>query len=168
MQRDAILSLLRERILAFAASRLRSAAAEDLAQETMLLLHEKYGHLDRLEDLLPVAFRIVRFKMAAHLRKRARRGEAGAVDVTEVALASPDPDPEEEAVAAETREALRAALAELGERCRELLRLKLAGRTFAEIREHFGAASVNTVYTWDLRCRNQLKASLHHILGDRP
>ncbi len=50
--REEILEKLRERIVGFAASRLQRDAAEDLAQEVLILLHQKYGHLDLLEDLL--------------------------------------------------------------------------------------------------------------------
>ena len=39
--REAILLKLRERIVAFAASRIQRDAAEDLAQEVLILLHEK-------------------------------------------------------------------------------------------------------------------------------
>lgn len=165
MRREEILTQMRERILAFAASRIGSAAAEDLAQETMLVLHEKYAHLEQTEDLLPLAFRIMRYKLAAHVRKRNRRGEDRAADAGAVQLPAPGLDPEQAAVAAESRAALLRAFASLGERCRELLRLKLAGHGFEHIRRHFGAASINTVYTWDLRCRNQLKQSLRHIWG---
>jgi RNA polymerase sigma-70 factor, ECF subfamily len=165
MEREQILSQLRERMAAFAASRIESGAAEDLAQETMLLLHQKYGHVEAMEELLPLAFRIMRFKLAAHVRKRNRRGEDRAADITETPAADPGPGPEDALLAAETRAVLLKAFAALGERCRELLRLKLAGRGFEEIRQHFGAASINTVYTWDLRCRNQLKQSLRHMWG---
>ena len=41
-------------------------------------------------------------------------------------------------------------------RCREVFRLKLQGKSFGEIQEILGAKSVNTVYTWDFRCRQQL------------
>ena len=58
VDRAAILSRLRERMVAFAASRSAGAHAEDLAQEVLVLIHEKYAHLDRLEDLLPLAFQI--------------------------------------------------------------------------------------------------------------
>ena len=44
----------------------------------------------------------------------------------------------------------------MGERCQELFRHKLQGRTFAEIQELMGADALNTVYTWDHRCRKQL------------
>jgi RNA polymerase sigma-70 factor (ECF subfamily) len=48
VQRDEILSSLRERIVGFAASRMGRDSAEDLAQEVLILLHEKYAHVDRL------------------------------------------------------------------------------------------------------------------------
>jgi RNA polymerase sigma-70 factor (ECF subfamily) len=49
-----------------------------------------------------------------------------------------------------------AAIGALGERCRKLLALKLEGRSFAEIQAAFGVSSINTIYTWDFRCRQQL------------
>ena len=51
MERDEILARLRERIVAFAASHLAREAAEDLAQEVLMLLHEKYAHLERMFTL---------------------------------------------------------------------------------------------------------------------
>jgi RNA polymerase sigma-70 factor (ECF subfamily) len=82
--RDEILRKLRERMVGFAASRMQRDAAEDLAQEVLILLHEKYGHLDRLEDLLPLALKIIRFKLLAYCRKARRHGEYGQVSVDEV------------------------------------------------------------------------------------
>src|ERR1035438_7271250 len=151
---------LRERMVAFAASRYAGAHAEDLAQEVLVLLHEKYGHLNRLEDLLPLAFQILRFKLAAHRRKAARRGEYDAVDVDVFPPVSDAPD---QAMVLERKELLAKLLggiARMGERCRELFRFKLKGRSFPEIQGLMGAASLNTVYTWDHRCRKQLLESL--------
>ena len=45
--------------------------------------------------------------------------------------------------------------ARLGERCRELFRLKLEGYTFPEIQKRLEVAALNTLYTWDFRCRKQ-------------
>ena len=53
-------------------------------------------------------------------------------------------------------ERLTQAVGQLGERCRELLRLKLQGKNFGEIQKRMGAQSINTVYTWDYRCRKHL------------
>jgi RNA polymerase sigma-70 factor (ECF subfamily) len=44
----------------------------------------------------------------------------------------------------------------MGERCRQLFRLKLEGKSFPEIRELLGVKSINTIYTWDFRCRREL------------
>ena len=53
-------------------------------------------------------------------------------------------------------ERLANAVGQLGERCREMIRLKLQGRTFPEIQKILGAGAINTVYTWDHRCRKHL------------
>lgn len=158
--RAAILARLRERIVAFAASRYAGAHAEDLAQEVLMLLHEKYGHLDRSEDLLPLAFQILRFKLAAHRRKAARRGEFDSVDVDQFPPASDEPDPATVLERKELLAKLLGGIARMGERCRELFRLKLQGRSFAEIQGLMGATTLNTVYTWDHRCRKQLLEAL--------
>jgi RNA polymerase sigma-70 factor (ECF subfamily) len=156
--REQVLSRLRERIVAFAASRLSRDVAEDLAQEVLLLIHEKYGEVERLEELVPLCLRIVRYKMMDFHRKAGRRGERTQRPLDSVPLADPEPGPEALAARQEIGERLAAAVKRLGPRCKELLRLKLAGRTFSEIQVVLGAASINTVYTWDHRCRERLLA----------
>jgi RNA polymerase sigma-70 factor (ECF subfamily) len=158
--RGEVLARLRERIVAFAASRYAGSHAEDLAQEVLVLIHEKYGHLERLEDLVPLAFQILRFKLAAHRRKAARRGEFDAVDVDVFPPPSDAPDPAAVLERKELLARLMGGISRMGERCRELFRLKLQGRSFPEIQGLLGAASLNTVYTWDHRCRKQLLDSL--------
>jgi len=160
MSRDEILDRLRERIVAYAASRIQSDAAQDIAQDVLIVIHEKYGHLDRLEDLLPLAFEILRFKMGASRRKAVRRGEYNRVSVEDIQLPDPGLDPAEDAERREMRERLIEAVGKLGERCRRIMTLKLEGKNFIEIQKIMGAASVNTVYTWDFRCRKQLLESM--------
>jgi len=158
--REEILRKLRERIVGFAASRMQRDAAEDLAQEVLILLHDKYAGLDRLEDLLPLSLKIVRFKMLAHRRKARRHGEFTQVSTDEIQM----PDGRTDALTAleqrEARESLIAAVAGMGERCRKLLALKVEGKSFAEIQAVFGVGSINTIYTWDFRCRQQLAERL--------
>jgi RNA polymerase sigma-70 factor (ECF subfamily) len=156
VNREEILGRLRERIVGFAASRMGRDTAEDLAQEVLLLLEEKYPHVTELGELLPLSLRIVRFKMAGARRKSVRRGEMGQVSIDDLQIASLSASPEEQVRRQESVDRLTAAVRKLGERCRELFRLKLLGRSFAEIQEHFGAASINTIYTWDARCRKNL------------
>jgi RNA polymerase sigma-70 factor (ECF subfamily) len=119
-------------------------------------LEEKYSHVTELAELLPLSLQIVRFKMAGARRKSVRRGEFSQVPADELQLISSSLTPEEQAQRQQSVERLTAAVQKLGERCRDLFRLKLLGRSFAEIQEHFGAASINTVYTWDARCRKNL------------
>ncbi len=122
----------------------------------MLLLHEKYSHVERMEELFPLCLRILRFKLAAFRRKAYRHGEYNQVPAEEAALADGNPDPETRAERREFAQRLEAAVRRLPSRCKELLRLKLEGKTFAEIQKTFGAKSINTIYTWDFRCRRHL------------
>src|SRR6185503_16558507 len=132
--RDQILELLRERILRFAASRV-AGGAEDIAQEVLLLLHEKYPALERAEDLLPLSLEIARFKILAARRKTIRRGENTQVSVDDLPLAGGGPDPFEQAARRERLDRLEAALKALGDRCRAIFRLKLQGLSFIDIQK---------------------------------
>ena len=58
-----------------------------------MLLHEKYAHLERVEDLLPLSLQIVRFKIMSLRRKTARHGEYTQVSVTDIPLPDPDASP---------------------------------------------------------------------------
>jgi RNA polymerase sigma-70 factor (ECF subfamily) len=160
MERDEILCRLRERIVGFAASHLSRDNAEDLAQEVMLLLHTKYGEVNELGDLVPLALRIARFKIAASWRKSRRRGEDRQTSVEETVLPDPGMSPSDLAERKEMLERLAAALRQLSGRCRELFRLKLQGKSFGEIQQILEVRSINTIYTWDSRCRKQLLEKL--------
>ena len=121
-----------------------------------MLLHEKYTHLDRAEDLLPLSLQIVRYKIMSARRKAARRGEYNAVSIADIPLPDLDADPATRFERKEMLDRLAAAMEKLGGRCRELMRLKLQGRSYPEIQKIMGAASLNTIYTWDHRCRKNL------------
>jgi RNA polymerase sigma-70 factor (ECF subfamily) len=156
VEREEVLAKLRERIVLFAASHLSKDVAEDLAQEVLMLLHEKYAHLDRPEDLLPLSLQIVRFKIMSLRRKSVRRGEYTQVSITDIPLPDLDANPADALERKEMLERLTRAIGQLGERCRELIRLKLQGKSFPEIQKIMGVAAINTVYTWDHRCRKNL------------
>ena len=156
MDRELILASLRERILAFATLRVSRAQAEDLTQEVLVVLHEKYPNVMELTELVPLAFQIVRFKMLDAHRKSIRRGEYNQESVEDLPLADPGDDPATQLDQKQRVDRLLAAMAQLGERCRELFKWKLEGNSFLEIQKLMGQSSINTIYTWDLRCRKQL------------
>ena len=156
MHRDDILISLRERILAFATSRVSRDLAEDLTQEVLVVLQEKYARVTELTELVPLAFQVLRFKMLDAHRKSLRRGEYHQESVDELPLANPGDDPATQLDQKQRVDRLLAAVAQLGDRCRDLFRWKLEGNSFPEIQRLMQQPSINTIYTWDLRCRKQL------------
>jgi len=121
-----------------------------------MLIETKYPHVEKMDELVPLAFKILRFKMSDFRRKALRRGEFNPVSVDDAPLTDTAADPYEEYRRRQLQERLDAALQKLEGRCREIFRMKLEGRSFAEIQKQLGAATINTVYTWDSRCRKSL------------
>ncbi len=121
-----------------------------------MVIHEKYAHLDALEDLLPVALQTTRFKMMAVRRKQVRHGEFTATSIDDLPLSDGRPSQAHEFDQKQQRERLARAIEGLGDRCRQILKWKLAGKGFAEMQVLLDVASINTIYTWDHRCRKQL------------
>jgi len=160
VEENPILEKLRERIRRFAASKVSREAAEDIAQDVLLVLHEKYNSVDRPEELIPLSIQIARLKILGARRKGIRRGEHTQVSVDDLPLASAEEDPFEQTARREELDRLESALRELGDRCRELFRLKLEGLTFPEIQKRLKVDSLNTLYTWDFRCRKQLQEKM--------
>jgi RNA polymerase sigma-70 factor (ECF subfamily) len=156
MERGQILMQLRERIVAFAAYHYARDFAEDVAQEVLLILEEKYGHVTAIEELLPLSLQIARYRLLGVRRKAARRGEFSQVSVDNLPLPDTGPDPLTDLERRERAERLKRALAQVGERCKEIFRYKLDGRSFPEIQALMGLKSINTIYTWDFRCRKHL------------
>ena len=139
MDRDKILASLRERILAFATLRVARAQAEDLTQEVLVVLHEKYVHVTGLTELVPLAFQIIRFKMLDAHRKSLRRGEYNQESVDDLPLADPGDDPATQLDQRQRVARLLAAMAQLGDRCRELFKWKLEGKSFPRDSKDHGA-----------------------------
>lgn len=121
-----------------------------------MVLHKKYASVSDLQQLVPLSLEIARFKIWASRRKSVRRGEHTQASVDELPLAASDADPLEQTERRERLDRLEAVLKTLGGRCRELFRLKLLGHSFPEIQKLLKADTLNTVYTWDFRCRKQL------------
>ncbi len=134
--------------------------AEDLAQETLVVLEEKYRHVEHLEELLPLSLQIVRLKMSGLRRKTARRGEYTSVSVEDTPLADGAADPAQEFERNQLRSRLIEAISGMEDRCREMFRMKLEGKSFEEIRQALDVQSINTIYTWDFRCRKKLLEKL--------
>lgn len=92
-------------------------------------------------------------------------GEYSAVPVDEVPLPDILDDPEAALLRRERAGQLQQAIAALGERCRKIFPLRMESLGFSEMATRLGAGSINTMYTWDSRCRQQLMERLNH--GDK-
>ncbi|BFU95863.1 MAG: hypothetical protein NTNFB02_25850 [Nitrospira sp.] len=87
MDREQTLTALRERILAFATSWVSRDRAEDLTQEVLTVLHEKYPAVVEPAELVPLAFQVLRYKMLDLHRKSLRRGEYNQAAIDDLLLA---------------------------------------------------------------------------------
>jgi len=155
------------RIVEYATFKLQGdrSAAEDLAQETVVLLNTKYAHLGSLNEMVGCAINIVKNKLFGVWRERARQSqfvpvgthEEGGVDIV-------DPLSEirsvrEHSELAELQGRIKKALESCKPRCRALLTLLLDGYSQVEIARLINRP-VNTIYTWVSRCVRQLRTTL--------
>jgi RNA polymerase sigma-70 factor (ECF subfamily) len=160
--RSQVLALIRERILIYGTSHVGRDSAEDLAQDTLLLIEQRYSHLGQIGDLLPVAIRIMSFKLKSFRRSVGRR-RVSDTPVDEMPLADGDPDAATQLETAELKTKIYDALDKLGSRCKRLFLLKLEGHRLPQIREMLGASTMQQLYMWDFRCRE----SMRQLIGYR-
>ena len=158
--RDEVLGMIRRRVVGFAAARAGRETAEDIAQETLMLLTTKYAHLEAAADLVPLSIRIARLKLMNHWRKVRRAPIDSGREERDLESLARDEGNEEALGRQLLLGRVLQAIETLGERCKRLLLLRLEDRDFEEIRKLMDAASINTVYTWDNRCRKQLREAL--------
>jgi RNA polymerase sigma-70 factor (ECF subfamily) len=152
LDKDQALRLLRERIFRYAASRVSREVADDLAQTAMMILERKYSSKDAAEEILRIAIGI----MKRLLQAQYRTGKIEMVAVESATLGDDSPDPEQQARFRQLQAKIMLGIEKLGGRCRSLFLLKLDGYGFEEIRQKMGANSIDTVYTWDFRCKRDL------------
>jgi RNA polymerase sigma factor (sigma-70 family) len=114
-------------------------AAEDVAQEAFVRL------LDRNVSGEPVALRVWLFKVATHLIRDRWRVTENRRRLLEINPVTPgaEPDPEVETERGQEIANVRAALAELDPRDRELLLMREEGFSYKEMAEAVGVAATS-------------------------
>jgi DNA-directed RNA polymerase specialized sigma24 family protein len=154
MGREDHLSTIRERLLRAWTYKVGKDAAEEIAQETLLLLETKYKQVTGVADLVKLSFTI-----STHVDQTLRRKMKVGRE-----LPPPDgwnpPDPARGQEYDMLLASIRSRIGELTGRCPELLRLQLEGHTPEEIRDQMGALRTATVYVWTHRCIDSLRQKL--------
>ncbi len=165
MERDQIYELLRARIVGWATShhRARAIDPEDLAQDVLLELRRRYPDLESAEDLVPLSFRILDFKIRNAARKRMRRKEDQEMPVEDLFLAAPEANPEELMMSRERQRQLALAAGRLKPKCRQLLRLQLEHNSLKTVSQLLEVPE-GTIYSRWSRCRQALKTELKKLV----
>ena len=158
MDRDQVLEQLRARIVAWATShqRARGIDPEDLAQDVLVELHRRYPEIQDLEDLVPLSFRILDFKVRNESRKRIRRKEDQQMPVEELFLPNPSAGPEEQMMSGERQQQLARAAGRLKPKCKQLPRMQLEYNSLKKVSELLQVPE-GTIYSRWSRCRQALK-----------
>ena len=154
MTREDHLSSIRERLLRAWTYKVGKDVAEDIAQETLLLLESKYKHVTGATDLVKLSFTI-----STHVDQTLRRKLKAGRELPPLEGWNP-PDPACSQEYEMLLSSIRSRIGELTGRCPELLRLQLDGYTPEEIRDKMGALRTGTVYVWTHRCIESLRQKL--------
>lgn len=156
-EREKILEVIRARVFKYLASKggRDRERAEDVAQDTVMLLITKYAHVEGEADLTKLSVTISRYlSMAAR-----RPGKLTDLpDFLEPVDLSPGPDSAVNQKQLQQR--VREAILQLSARCRELYELMLEDYSTDEIRDRMKAGSANNVYVWKSRCNDQMQKVL--------
>ena len=138
-------------------SRFNREYAEDIAQETVMVLLTNYKHLDQPSDLVPLSVRIAKLKMREAYKKRQRAGNQ---------LPEAWDDADDRAVSAEQKllqksrlDQLHRAIGRLGSPCLEMLRMMLEGADSVVLQQTFHLTA-NAFYVRMSRCRGRLATAM--------
>jgi DNA-directed RNA polymerase specialized sigma24 family protein len=154
MTREECLSTIRVRLLRAWTYKVGHDLAEDIAQETLLLLETKYPEVTEPADLVRLSFTI-----STHVDQTMRRKMRVGRELPPPEGWNP-PDPAAGQEYEVLLKGIRSRIGELTGRCPELLLLHLEGHTPEEIRDKMGALRTGTVYVWMHRCVDSLRRKL--------
>jgi RNA polymerase sigma factor (sigma-70 family) len=165
---NALFEKLRARVFSLAKKKVWDVqVAEDLTQETIQTVLEKYRDAEMLRGFLPWVFTILHNKVGNHIKRRraeaARLAPESAIGAWETVGVT-----DGGAVAAiDLAESLEKAFRDLSPECRKVFALLLADAGRGEIRSAFGGEPIGTVDSRVSRCREKLLGQLEALWKER-
>lgn len=151
LERERNLEIVRQNIAKYVARR-NQEWADDIAQDALLVLHEKYPYLTALADLMPVGITTARNKLFEYQRRRGREAQLDErFDASDTRSRTVD----EKLLQQSAAERLRDGISQLGDDCQRLLRMLLAGKSTADMKAILGVSD-GAYYTRLCRCRQKL------------
>ncbi len=152
----------RTRIWSYLMALTRSPAqAEDLFQQTYLVICQKWRRYRPERDFVAWALTIARYEYLASVDPRRRREVLAEAEILEATVTEVE---EESAVTAARREALRHCLALLGDRARRAFQLRYAEGLSHDVVAQGLQTSANAAYALLSRTRSRLRACIDQEL----
>lgn len=133
-------------------------AAQDIAQEVMLTVYEKYRDAQMPHGLFPWLFAILRNKVGNYLKRHrtsSRFVQRGVLEWDAIGVS-----PDEEVAGFHLSRLIEDALERLSPECRKVFGMLIEGADRNEIREAFGSEPMGTTDSRISRCRAKLLAFL--------
>jgi len=158
-QADPQLGLIRDRIKGYACFKygVQDAEAEDLAQDVVIVLLDRYREKSDPAELMRIALGILFRLFIDRWRKKRRRGDLYPVDIADLLLPDGQDDPETKLIKIQIARLLDKEIEDLGEPCRAILRMQYYNQASTEeIMRAVGARTPNAVYLRASRCREEL------------
>jgi RNA polymerase sigma factor (sigma-70 family) len=167
MSKDEKIKLIRERIVAFLQFLGASQQdAQDIAQDVLILLEEKYKNIEDVENLVAVAIQTARFKLWDLRRKAETKAARYGTSADTVHVPARTLTPEQILLAQEQTAMLVEAIGHLDEDCRRLVELQRDDRTNDEIMVALGCTAPQ-LSVRRFRCFARLRKLLGDVAGKR-
>ncbi len=161
---NALFERLHARIVSLAKKKVwDEQSAQDIAQETLRTVFEKYRAAEMPQGLLPWVFTVLHNKVGNYLKRRRVEAARHPLGEPSVHWDTVGVSPEGEVAALDLADSLEKALRVATADCRRVFRLLLAGWERREIRAAFGDEPLGTIDSRISRCREKLLRRLEEL-----
>ncbi len=148
--------ILRERVWKFAASRVGTAGADDVASEAIGRLIRRYPNVTELEDMIPLTIKIATNVIYHAWRDKTKAARHESIDELDYRAdhVSQEEHSHWRGLADRVIGILRSK--RVKPRCMKLFQMIYEGYDFEQIRQQMGEQNKQVIFNWVFRCRKQI------------